>query len=305
MAEVNPPVWLDAGSYPAELMRRALKDLIPGGASGVVESSDLAVTANGTPNMSVNVATGSAFILGTEETEQGAYHVYNDATANLTVTAAHATNARKDLVVAEVLDSSVSGASDLWRLRVVAGTPAASPADPATPNNALLLARITVPAAATTITSGDITNLRNVLAVSELHNHSRHGDAHSNAIKAGAGGSVAVTNAWADVPSATVTFDVPRTGMTFHVPITASFEVATVGFDFVRARLVVDGSEPANGVQAKMFETGGGGTCPGFYPVTGLSAASHTFKLQVMKDVNAGSVVVHPTECIFSIVGYG
>lgn len=131
-------------------------------AHGVVRSTDLAVTQNGTPNMSVNVAAGGAFIRGTQSANQGAYHVWNDATVNLSITAADATNGRRDLIIAQVRDAYYSGATNDARLTVVTGTPAASPADPSLSAypNALVLARITVAAGDTAINTADITDLR-------------------------------------------------------------------------------------------------------------------------------------------------
>jgi hypothetical protein len=175
MAVRTPPIFLQAGSHSAENTRLMMAGLLAsplssfaGGISatdpghGVVNSGDLAVTANGTPNMSVNVATGAAFIRGTQSAFQGVYHAVNDATVNLSISAADGTNPRKDLIVMYVRDSAYSGASDDVQLAVVTGTPAASPADPSLASypNALVLARVTVAAADTSITSGEIADLR-------------------------------------------------------------------------------------------------------------------------------------------------
>jgi len=133
-------------------------------AHGIVRATDFEVTQNGTPNMSVNVAAGGAFIRGTQNANQGAYHVWNDGTVNLSISAADATNGRRDLVIAQVRDSYYSGATDDARITVVTGTPAASPADPSLASfpNALVLARITVAAGDTAINTADITDLRTI-----------------------------------------------------------------------------------------------------------------------------------------------
>ena len=133
-------------------------------AHGVVRATDFAVTQNGTPNMSVNVAAGGAFIRGTLNANQGAYHVWNDGTVNLSITAADATNGRRDLVIAQVRDAAYSGATNDARITVVTGTAAASPVDPSLASfpNALVLARITVAAGDTAINTADITDLRPV-----------------------------------------------------------------------------------------------------------------------------------------------
>ena len=171
------PIFLQAGSHPAEETRLMLGGMLgtvtgsfAGGvasadpAHGVVRPGDFAVTQNGTPNMSVNVAAGGAFIRGTQNANQGAYHVWNDGTVNLPISAADVTNGRRDLVIAQVRDSAYSGADDDARITVVTGTPAAVPADPSLASfpNALVLARIAVAAGASSILTANITDLRPV-----------------------------------------------------------------------------------------------------------------------------------------------
>jgi len=137
--------------------------LTAGGAHGVVGAGDLVVSQNGTPNMSVNVAAGRAFIRGTQSAgslNQGVYSFFNDGTVNLAVSSADPTNPRRDLVVAQIRDSNYSGASNDARLFVVTGTPAASPADPVVPADTLVLARLSVAAGATSVTNANITDLR-------------------------------------------------------------------------------------------------------------------------------------------------
>lgn len=131
------------------------------GAHGINAATDLAVTQNGTPNMSVNVASGSAFVRSGQAAGQ-AYHARSTATVNLSIAAADAVNARNDLVILQVRDAEFSGADRDARLFVVTGTPAASPADPSLASfpNALVLARVNVPALDTAITNGQITDLR-------------------------------------------------------------------------------------------------------------------------------------------------
>lgn len=158
MTEQNPPIFLQAGSHPAEDVRRMFTAL--GSQEGIVMPDDLEVTENGTPNMSVDVAAGAAFIDGTEETFQGRYFVENRATVNLTISAADATNDRIDRIVAQVEDSEYSGATDAWSLAVVTGTPAGSPTAPTIPENSLLLADVTVAATVTSITDSDIDDQR-------------------------------------------------------------------------------------------------------------------------------------------------
>lgn len=109
-------------------------------------TSGCAVTAQGTPNMTVHVAAGVAVIDST---------LVTIAAADPVVTTAHATNPRFDIVVAHD-DGTVS---------VVAGTaaaltPAPGPVFPAIPAGATILAAIYVSAAMASVTSADIVDKR-------------------------------------------------------------------------------------------------------------------------------------------------
>lgn len=159
MAAETPPIFLQAGSHDAEHVRRFMYATM-GQRGGVVNSTDLAVSQNGTPNMSVNVAAGQVYVLGTESANQGLYYGENRSTANLAIAAADSTNARRDLVVARVKDAAYSGATNSFTLEVVTGTPAGSPADPTVPANCWVLARVAVAAGATTVVTANITDLR-------------------------------------------------------------------------------------------------------------------------------------------------
>lgn len=175
MAIVSPPYVLQAGSHPASTVRQMLQAATgspvgsftssagatsAGGGHGVVGTNDLKVSQKGTPNMSVDVAQGLAFIRGTESAHQGVYQAYNDATVNVTIAAADSTNPRRDLIVVQVRDSAYSGSSDDVRIVAVTGTPAASPSDPTLPANSLVLARVTVAAGVSSILNAAITDFR-------------------------------------------------------------------------------------------------------------------------------------------------
>jgi len=172
------PIFLQAGSHPAEETRLMLGGLLgaatgsfSGGvaasdpAHGVVRSTDLAVSQNGTPNMTVNVAAGGCFIRGTQSANQGAYHLWNDGTINVGINTSNPTNPRRDLICAVVKDSYYSGSEDSASIIVVTGTAAASPVDPTPPANALVLARVAVAANASSITTANITDLRPLASV--------------------------------------------------------------------------------------------------------------------------------------------
>jgi len=173
MAEQSPQ-FLDALSYNATADRAFWHDFmrdsngLEGTATdgGVVTSTDMNVTQNGTPNMTVNVASGVAYVRGdTTPATQGMYRCYNDATVNKGIAAAHATLGRNDLVVAHAYDNIYdSSGSNLWALEVVTGTPSSSPVDPTPPISTLKLARVFVGAAVTTIVNANITSLKPTIA---------------------------------------------------------------------------------------------------------------------------------------------
>jgi hypothetical protein len=163
-----PTLLSTAGvAHPSENIRLALASLVHGTGSGVTAASDLSVNAQGTPNMTVQVQPGGAWITGTSTTTQGSYHLYNDAALPaVAIAASNPTNPRIDIVVARIRDTAEdgSGFSDA-SVVVVTGTPAVSPVAPATPASSLLLATIAVGANVTTITNANITDKR-VMAAS-------------------------------------------------------------------------------------------------------------------------------------------
>jgi len=159
MTVKNPALYLQAEAHPAEDFRH-LVSKVYGDQPGVF-GNGMAVTQNATPNMSVDIAGGSVLVAGTEATYQGLYLCHNRGATNLVVAASDVTNARRDLVVAQVEDSAYSGAVDAWKLAIVTGTPSAGAFLPAVPANSLVLATILVGANVTTIVNANITDIRN------------------------------------------------------------------------------------------------------------------------------------------------
>lgn len=157
MALRTPPSWLQQGSHPAENDRLTMQGIVS--STGIIGASSLAVTAQGTPNMTVNVATGWGAILSSTA-NAGVYQFYNDATAILTISTANPSNPRIDRIVATVNDAFYSGTTNNVTFTVVAGTPAASPTAPATPSNSISLATVLVGTSVTSITAGNITDTR-------------------------------------------------------------------------------------------------------------------------------------------------
>ncbi len=169
--------WIEALSYEAADFRLPAQTLLDG--TGVVALADLAVTANSTPNMTINIAAGQVWIPGTlgatggmqgnnsaqspsltSFTQQGSYYALNDGVVNLSLAASDPTNPRIDVVYAAIEDAQYSGASNQAVLGIATGTPAGSPVAPAVPANAVSLADIVVAATTTTIVQGNISDAR-------------------------------------------------------------------------------------------------------------------------------------------------
>ena len=160
------------GTYGAKPVRNSVMNLAaPGG--GFVTRGDFGVTQNGAGAMNVNIAAGGAFVLPTAVTRQGPYYCQNDSSYNTntnggyTWTAADPTNPRIDLLCIEVKDNAedASGSTG-WRFRIIDGVAGAGATHqlevgswPAIPAGVLPIAAIRVPAAATTLTTTNITNL--------------------------------------------------------------------------------------------------------------------------------------------------
>lgn len=160
MTVKNPAVFLQAGSHPAEDVRRAFDVFIGAGSEGYVSTGDLLVAESDTPAMSVQIAGGRALVQGTESTYSGVYMVENRGTASATIAAADVSNPRIDIVCATIEDSAYSGATDAWSISVTTGTAAASPVAPSLPSNSLLLCTVAVAAAASSIVDANLTDGR-------------------------------------------------------------------------------------------------------------------------------------------------
>jgi hypothetical protein len=166
MAVLQTPPRQGTYTYAASLQRLSLAALTASGgaltARAGVRPGDLLVAAHGTPNMTVDVAAGFALVQATSAVG-GLIPIANNGSLSVTVSAANATYARIDLIVARFKDEEDSTATTgnaLATIEIVTGTPSASPAVPTTPANALVLAQLAVAANATTITSGNVADKR-------------------------------------------------------------------------------------------------------------------------------------------------
>lgn len=164
-------LWLEnAGAVYNAIEYRHLLAALVQDKQGVLAPGDLKVTQRGAgANMSVDLAAGDAAIGGTESVPaQGFYFAHSEGVTNLTIGAANATNPRYDLVVARVRDSVYSGATNSIALEIVAGTPAGSPVEPSLGANSMVLARVLVPAASSTVVDANITERRVLTGPADL-----------------------------------------------------------------------------------------------------------------------------------------
>lgn len=140
MAEQNPPIWMQSGTYNAvddRLVTGMLSDRDRGSSGngtgilgGVVPGfSQLAVTASGS-NMSISIATGTVIIPSRGVSPPGAYICHNDGAKTLTLPIESSGNPRIDVIYAEVSDQTTGGAESQWTIGVQKGSPSASPVTP-------------------------------------------------------------------------------------------------------------------------------------------------------------------------------
>jgi hypothetical protein len=164
MALRTPPLYLQAGSHSAENDRLGLYGLV--GTPGVGPLTQLKVSQSATPAMTVSIAAGWAWVLGSA-TNQGLYSVYNDAAYTLgPLNTAPTSNTRIDLVCVTIRDSAYSGSSNDVIFQIITGTAAASPVAPTLPTSSLSLATILVGTNVTTIVNANITDTRAYAALS-------------------------------------------------------------------------------------------------------------------------------------------
>ncbi len=128
-----------------------------------------AVTASGTPDANVAIAAGQAFLQSTRGSVAGIYIATLDAsqTIHILSTPAHASLARNDLIILHQSDTYYGDGTSAMTVRQVVGTPSGSPSDPSLASfpDSITLARVRVNANATSINSGNITDLRPTYSV--------------------------------------------------------------------------------------------------------------------------------------------
>lgn len=158
---VRPPFGIDGPQFAGTDVRVQAAARMTPAADGRARSGALGkpvvVAAQPTPNMSVTIPACAVEVDG-PAAGIGSLTLVNDGPVTRTVTAASATNPRRDLVVIRWYGETTAVAGRKGEVEVIAGTAATTPVLPAVPANAYVLAELSVPANATSITNSNITN---------------------------------------------------------------------------------------------------------------------------------------------------
>lgn len=162
-----------ASAHPEDSVLQTITDLIK--SSGLIDISgdQLQVVEQASPDMTVKVNDGRAYIKGTTG---NAYPVRVDTDTNVAISANASGNDRIDVLILYIDKSAAADdeASNVAKLYVVEGTPAGSPvapdntaiqADIGASNPYILLAEIEVANGASSITNSEITDSRSLLSL--------------------------------------------------------------------------------------------------------------------------------------------
>lgn len=159
-------LWaIDGNTQTSQLWRRALQAATQFN-QGVVSTGDLYVTAQSPNTLSLNIAPGSAIVLGNEVANQGSYFGTNVGTDTVTLAAGGASD-RYDLIVAQVQDPTFAGSgwshnplTDQLIYSVVISGVTSGTTQPPINMSAIPLALVHIPINATSISQANITDLR-------------------------------------------------------------------------------------------------------------------------------------------------
>jgi hypothetical protein len=215
---------------------------------GVAKPDDYKVEQQATPNMTVKVNTGEAYVANSATTML--YNTVLDAIANVTIAANAAGNPRIDAVVIKI-DVGVTPnnfANNVASLVAVQGTAAASPSAPTDSaiqaavggsNPFYRLANVTVANGATSITTANIANTREGVTLRIVGGYIRYN---------------LTTNTLQYSNNGTTFTDLSTSSIKRKAVATVSTEtdvVTQIGWDFTQG----DGNNPSNVAKAITFPT--------------------------------------------------
>lgn len=162
MALEPTPIAVTGGEHTSQMFRMMIRDLSRAN-EGITEGDHLKVTALSTPGAGVQIADGSATIIGRVSPVQGSYNTYNIGAATVSISATGGTS-RSDMLVLRVEDPEYEGSRDPSNCAyfdVISNVSSSATTVPAG-YSAIPLARIDIPASTATITSAMIVDLRKV-----------------------------------------------------------------------------------------------------------------------------------------------
>jgi hypothetical protein len=169
---VHTPILVEPGgtdapiNFTAQEFRQFMTGLIASrdgfaNQQGVIGANDLVVSQNGTPNLTVNVSAGQAFVLGDDLTAQGLYFVWNDAVVNVPGFTVPPSGTYTHRVCLQVQDKLSLGSYTGYGAALIAvvstdtsGNAVAEPAD------CITLATISISSAQSSIATAQITDQR-------------------------------------------------------------------------------------------------------------------------------------------------
>lgn len=162
MALEPTPIAVTGGEHTSQMFRMMIRDLSRAN-EGITEGDHLKVTALSTPGAGVQIADGSATIIGRVSPVQGSYNTYNIGAATVSISATGGTS-RSDMLVLRVEDPEYEGSRDPSNCAyfdVISNVSSSATTVPAG-YSAIPLARIDIPSSTATITSAMIVDLRRV-----------------------------------------------------------------------------------------------------------------------------------------------
>lgn len=153
MTVLNPPVWIQAGTAHPDADRLISSVVVDRNvdSAGVLKSieggvvpplNQLQPTVLGY-DMNVTFSGGTVIVPRVGNDPAGVFLCHNQGNATVSIAPA-TTQPRFDIIVAEVLSTLQGDATNEWRLRVIQGTEAASPTEPAVTGSKVRLARVRV-----------------------------------------------------------------------------------------------------------------------------------------------------------------
>lgn len=163
MPIINPPAFMQSGTYNARVLRMAFNDIVDG--SGVAGAGELVASPG--IGLSVNLTPGRAYIIGEKISFQGLYQVVTDEISNIPVVPNSGTAPRKDVLYVGVLDSSVAGSQNKGVINFQVGTEGSSTL-PVIPLDATPIAIVTVPVGAVSISAANIQDYRTYVKLNQF-----------------------------------------------------------------------------------------------------------------------------------------